>query len=233
MFTVGLHLPLHNARVRSALRGGMVAVATAVSLSLAAGYGAHPASGGPALIYAVVIVSSSAAVALAVIDESRLAGDPDVDRLDHDRRRSAGPGPSVGDLLRGAGLHRGLHRRRRDPRAAPGSCQAAEDYLRLVLSPRHAERAAHELRHARHTRAWKAKDILRAAQLEPLPADTEGVAAKLAKLAAGEPLAPVLLVEREDGPLIVADGYHRVSAAHLRDESTAVPAVEASLHGHP
>ena len=99
-----MHVPLHDARVRSALRGGMVAVATAVSLSLAAGYGAHAASGGPALIHAVVIVSSSAAVALAVIDESRLAGDPDVDRLDHDRRRSAGPGPSVGNLLRGAGL---------------------------------------------------------------------------------------------------------------------------------
>jgi hypothetical protein len=114
----------------------------------------------------------------------------------------------------------------------PHDYRAAEDYLRLVLSPRHAEHAAHELRHAKHTRAWKAKDILRAAQLEPLPADNEGVSAKLAKVAAGEPLAPILLVEREDGPLILADGYHRVSAAHLRDESTAVPAVEASLHGH-
>lgn len=107
--------------------------------------------------------------------------------------------------------------------------QAAEDYLRLVLSPKHAEHAARELRHAKHTRAWKAKDILRAAQLQPLPADNEGVAAKLAKLAQGNPLSPVLLVEREGEPLIVADGYHRVSAAYLRDESTEVPAVEAGL----
>jgi hypothetical protein len=107
--------------------------------------------------------------------------------------------------------------------------QAAEDYLRLVLSPEHAEHATRELRHAKHTRSWKAKDILRAAQLEPLPADNEGVAAKLTKVREAKPLSPVLLVQREDGPLIVADGYHRISAAHLQDESAEVPAVEASV----
>ena len=52
---------------------------------------------------------------------------------------------------------------------------AAEDYLRLVLDPGDADRAAHELREAKHTRTWTAKDILRAAQLEPLPTDNEGV----------------------------------------------------------
>lgn len=114
----------------------------------------------------------------------------------------------------------------------PHDYLAAEDYLRLVLNPKHAKLAAHELRHAKHTRAWKAKDILRAAGLEPLPADNEGVAAKLAKLHERKPLSPVLLVQREDAPLIVADGYHRVSAAHLQDESAEVPAVEASLPGH-
>jgi len=111
----------------------------------------------------------------------------------------------------------------------PHDYKAAEDYLLLVLERKHAEHAVHELRHARHTHAWKAKDILRAAGLEPLPADNEGVAAKLAKLRAGKALSPVLLVEREDGPLIIADGYHRVSAAHLTDESAGVPAVEVSL----
>ncbi len=107
--------------------------------------------------------------------------------------------------------------------------QAAEDYLQLVLTRKHADDAVHQLRRAKHTRMWKAKDILRASQLEPLPADNEGVAAKLVKIRAGKPLAPVLLVERENAPLIVADGYHRISAAHLEDESTEVPAVEASI----
>ncbi len=112
---------------------------------------------------------------------------------------------------------------------APHDYRAAEDYLRLVLDAKRAERAVHALRHVKHTHPWKAKDILRAAGLEPLPADNEGVAAKLVALRAGRPLAPVLLVQRDDGPLIVADGYHRVSAAHLQDESANVPAVEAGV----
>jgi hypothetical protein len=117
------------------------------------------------------------------------------------------------------------------PMPQPHDYKAAEDYLRLVLTPKHADHAVHELRRAKHTRSWKAKDIIRASQLEPLGADNEGVAAKLAKIAAGKPLAPVLLVLREGFPLIVADGYHRISAAHLEDESAEVPAVEASLSG--
>jgi hypothetical protein len=111
----------------------------------------------------------------------------------------------------------------------PHDYRAAEDYLRLALDPKHADHAVHELRHAKHTHAWKAKDILRAAELQALPAENEGVAAKLTKLSEHKPLSPVLLVQREDGPLIVADGYHRISAAYLEDESAEVPALEASL----
>jgi Kef-type K+ transport system membrane component KefB len=74
MFTVGMHVPLHDARVRSSLRRGALAVAVAVPLALAAAGGAKLLSGGPALIYAVVIVSSSAAVALPVVRENRLGG---------------------------------------------------------------------------------------------------------------------------------------------------------------
>jgi hypothetical protein len=111
----------------------------------------------------------------------------------------------------------------------PHDYRAAEDYLRLVLSHKHVHQAVHELRHAKRTHAWKAKDILRAAELKPLPAGNEGVAAKLAKLRERQPLSPVLLVQREDAPLIVADGYHRISAAYLQDESAEIPAVEASL----
>ncbi len=73
MFLVGMNIPLHDARLRSALRSGLLAVAAAVPLSLAAGFAAHAAGGGPWLVYAVVIVSSSAAVALPIINESRLS----------------------------------------------------------------------------------------------------------------------------------------------------------------
>jgi Kef-type K+ transport system membrane component KefB len=73
MFTVGMRVPLRDRRLRGAMRRGLVAVAAAVPLSLAAGLAAHATGGGPSLVYAVVIVSSSAAVALPVIDESGLS----------------------------------------------------------------------------------------------------------------------------------------------------------------
>jgi Kef-type K+ transport system membrane component KefB len=74
MFTVGIRVPLRDERVRGALRNGAVAVAAAIPLALGSGLLAHLAGGGPALVYAVVIVSSSAAVALPVIDEESLSG---------------------------------------------------------------------------------------------------------------------------------------------------------------
>jgi Kef-type K+ transport system membrane component KefB len=74
MFTVGMHVPLHDERVRSSLRQGAIAVVVAAPLALAAGLVAHEVGGGPTLIYAVVVVSSSAAVALPVIGENRLTG---------------------------------------------------------------------------------------------------------------------------------------------------------------
>jgi Kef-type K+ transport system membrane component KefB len=76
MFTAGMQVPLRDPRVRSALRTGAIAFAAAVPLSLGSGYLAHTAGGGPSLVYAVVIVSSSAAVALPVIDESGLSSPP-------------------------------------------------------------------------------------------------------------------------------------------------------------
>lgn len=76
MFTAGMQVPLRDPRVRSALRTGAIAFAAAVPLSLGSGYLAHTAGGGPSIVYAVVIMSSSAAVALPVIDESGLSSPP-------------------------------------------------------------------------------------------------------------------------------------------------------------
>jgi Kef-type K+ transport system membrane component KefB len=74
MFTVGIKVPLHDRRVRAAGRQGMLAVAAAIPLALVSGFAAHLAGGGPGIVYSLVIVSSSAAVALPVIDESGLSG---------------------------------------------------------------------------------------------------------------------------------------------------------------
>jgi Kef-type K+ transport system membrane component KefB len=72
MFGVGMQVPLRDRRVRGALGRGAVACAVAVPLAVGSGYLAHRLGGGPVAMYAVVIVSSSAAIALPVIDESRL-----------------------------------------------------------------------------------------------------------------------------------------------------------------
>ena len=107
---------------------------------------------------------------------------------------------------------------------------AAESFLSLELHAKHVATALARLRKQRgHTRDFAAKDLLRAADLPPLPADNEGVAAKLQKIRAGERISPVLLVRRKTGKLLVADGYHRISAAHICDESTMVPCVLVSI----
>jgi Kef-type K+ transport system membrane component KefB len=74
MFAAGMNVPLHDPRLRGALGRGLVPVAAAVPLALAAGLTARAATGGPWLVYAVVIGSSSAAVALPIVDETRLSG---------------------------------------------------------------------------------------------------------------------------------------------------------------
>lgn len=73
MFTAGMGVPLRDIRVRSSLRTGVIAFLAAVPLALAAGYLTHAAGGGPTFVYAVVLASSSAAVALPVIDETGLS----------------------------------------------------------------------------------------------------------------------------------------------------------------
>ena len=74
MFAVGMNVPLHDQRIRGAIGKGAVAAAAVVPLALASGFVAHLAGGGPALVYAVIIGSSSAAIALPVIDETQLTG---------------------------------------------------------------------------------------------------------------------------------------------------------------
>lgn len=107
---------------------------------------------------------------------------------------------------------------------------AAEHFLSLVLHEDDVKLAMQRLRKRRSKlRDFAAKDILRAAQLETLAADNQGVAAKLEKVKEGDSISPVLLVRPKTGALIIADGYHRVSAARLLDESAMVPCVVVSI----
>lgn len=67
----------------------------------------------------------------------------------------------------------------------------------------------------------KAKDILRASRLEPLPKNDLHVYGNIQKVYKGILLSPVLLVRGD--PLIIADGYYRVCAAYYLAEGMEVP----------
>ena len=101
---------------------------------------------------------------------------------------------------------------------------AAHSYLSMVVSPGRLEGIIERLRKAPEGH-WAAKDILRAAALAPVkPKESAEVAEKLAKVRAGKPISPVLLIAGLRETLTIADGYHRVSAAYRLDEDTMVPA---------
>lgn len=103
--------------------------------------------------------------------------------------------------------------------------EAAADYLSMVAEPKEVEKTVAALKGAKPVYR-KAKDILRAARLDLLPATNPHVAADLNKISDGTKLSPILLVRgsgRGAIALQIADGYHRVCASYLTDENTPIP----------
>lgn len=100
---------------------------------------------------------------------------------------------------------------------------AAESYLRLTYSSRRSARLAAELRRAVGTK-FKAKDIFRASQLSLLGVSNHHVEKNQKKIKDGMPLSPILLVrDRKNGRVMVADGYHRLCAVYAHDEDAWIP----------
>ncbi|MEA2298041.1 MAG: hypothetical protein QOF77_977 [Solirubrobacteraceae bacterium] len=100
---------------------------------------------------------------------------------------------------------------------------AAESFLSLLVAATSLPAILAGLRAAPGA-DWAAKDVLRAAGLPALgPHESDEVKAKKDKIDAGEPLSPILLVGGVREYLVIADGYHRVSAAFGADEGTRVP----------
>ncbi|MEA2298042.1 MAG: hypothetical protein QOF77_978 [Solirubrobacteraceae bacterium] len=77
MLTVGMHVPLHDQRLRRALvRGGLAATAAALASPFGGLAVAALAGTGHAGVYAVILASGSAAIALPMLQERRLDGPP-------------------------------------------------------------------------------------------------------------------------------------------------------------
>ena len=98
-----------------------------------------------------------------------------------------------------------------------------------MLAEEHVLEAMRQLRDARQPQRYKAQDIFSAAELEPLSAADTGVAKKLARLAKGKRLPPIMIVHREGAPLILAAGYHRACTSYVLGKNTAVSAFEARI----
>jgi hypothetical protein len=107
---------------------------------------------------------------------------------------------------------------------------AALNYLGLIFPAAQAKRLVSRLHNARPMKR-AAKDLLRASRLPLLPPEDAAVAKDLKKIQKGKALSPILLVQGDaskDTALVVADGYHRICAAHHEDESAEVMCLMAS-----
>lgn len=101
---------------------------------------------------------------------------------------------------------------------------AAAAYLSLLADPDEVSSWVAQFRLASAVER-AAKDLLRSTRLPLLPPDDHHVASDLAKVRAGRPLSPVLLVRGDlaaDRPAVIADGYHRVCASYHTDANTPV-----------
>lgn len=110
---------------------------------------------------------------------------------------------------------------------------AAESYLSLVANAPQVDDLIKRLKGGTSTH-YKAKDMLRAADLPLLPKENAHVASDLKKIADREHLSPVLLVRGDLNrgvPLHIADGYHRVCASYYIDENTDIPCRIVDAHG--
>ena len=71
---------------------------------------------------------------------------------------------------------------------------------------------------------FKAKDIFRASELSLLGVSNSHLEKDRKKIKDGQPLSPILLVrDKRNGKVIIADGYHRMCAVYSYNEDELIP----------
>ena len=100
---------------------------------------------------------------------------------------------------------------------------AAQSYLNLVYDDRTTAALVQRLQRAAIV-TIKAKDIFRASGLSLLGVSNSHVEKDRKKIRRGRQLSPLLLVrDRANGRVIIADGYHRLCAVYSVDEDAPIP----------
>ena len=100
---------------------------------------------------------------------------------------------------------------------------AAESYLSLICDAKTAAGFSEQLK-ASPMKSFHAKDIFRASALSLLGVSNSHVKIVQKKIIAGKSLSPLLLVrDKLNGKVIIADGYHRLCAVYGFDEDALIP----------
>lgn len=100
---------------------------------------------------------------------------------------------------------------------------AAQSYLSLIDDESTAKRLVAMLRRAPVSH-FKAKDIFRASGLSLLGVSNSHVEKDRRKIKNGKELSPLLLVrDKANGRVVIADGYHRLCAVYSLDEDALIP----------
>jgi disulfide oxidoreductase YuzD len=100
---------------------------------------------------------------------------------------------------------------------------AAESYLSLIFDATTVSLFLQQLKQAPISK-FKAKDIFRASNLSLLGISNSHVEKNHHKILDGQALSPLLLIrDKSNGKVIIADGYHRMCSVYGFDEDAAIP----------
>ncbi len=100
---------------------------------------------------------------------------------------------------------------------------AAESYLGLIHDAQTTADLVLRLKQV-PVSSFKAKDIFRASGLSLLGVSNSHVEKDRKKILAGHALSPLLLVrDKANGKVVIADGYHRLCSVYGFDEDTVIP----------
>ena len=100
---------------------------------------------------------------------------------------------------------------------------AAATYLSLIYDDKITSDLVEKLKNAPISQ-HKAKDIFRASALSLLGISNLHVRRDVKKINSAKSLSPLLLVrDKNNGKVIIADGYHRLCAAYRFDEDALIP----------
>ncbi len=100
---------------------------------------------------------------------------------------------------------------------------AAESYLRLIYPAARSATFVSALRKVECVK-FAAKDIFRASGLSMLGVSNTHVRKDHQRITSGRAISPLLLVrDRPNGKVVIADGYHRLCAVYTFDEDAWIP----------